>query len=207
MLAPSQSFLKQLEDLAAKIEQSSDAEVVVVGRRESGSYRDVDLLAGSLLGLFVLLLLAPAGASPLQVVFGAAIGYLAGFLASRRSPALRRRLCLANRRAAQTWREARIAFVEQGVSRTRRRTGVLFFYSIFEDELVVLPDLGVADRVPSSDWARVRHVFDSARGAAPESIRVLDALEAVGVILATQVPAIPGDNPDELSNAPRFGEE
>lgn len=206
MLTPSQSFLKQLEDLAAKIEISSDAEVVVVGRRESGSYRDVDLLAGSLVALVALLVLAPA-ASPLQVSFLTAIAYLVGFLASRRSPALRRRLCLANRRAAQAWREARIAFVEQGVSRTRRRTGVLFFYSIFEDELVVLPDLGIADRVPSSDWARVRHVFDAARGAAPESARVLDALEAVGVVLTTQVPAIPGDNPDELSNAPRFGED
>ena len=49
---------------------------------------------------------------------------------------------------------ARAAFVDQGISRTRGRTGILVFVSLFEREVEVVADVGVDPVLLGEDWTR-----------------------------------------------------
>ena len=67
---------------------------------------------------------------------GAALGWLAALFL----PDLRRALVPAEALAARVHQRATQAFVEEDVFRTRDRTGILIFISLFEHRVVVLAD-------------------------------------------------------------------
>jgi putative membrane protein len=92
-------------------------------------------------------------------------------------------------------------FAEQGLTRTRGRTGILIFATLLERRVLVLADEGI-DRVldPDESW---KEVVDLAvdglrRGAGAEGLEA--AVRRCGAILARHLPA-PAENPDELPNA------
>lgn len=132
---------------------------------------------------------------------GAALGGLAAFLV----PALRRALVPAEVLAARVHERATRAFLEEEVFRTRDRTGILIFVSLFEHRVVVLADRGLDGRVTPGQWEEV--VLGIAAGmrrgepgpALAEGIR-----RCAG--LAAQAPPRPDDR-DELPGQLRLGRE
>jgi putative membrane protein len=118
-----------------------------------------------------------------------------------RIDAVRRHLLplpLVARRVAE---RARRCFFEQGLTRTRGRTGILIFVALLEHRVVVLADEGI-DRAlgPGESW---QEVVDLAVAGLRDG-RPVEGLEAAvrrcGEILARGLPAPPEDR-DELANA------
>jgi putative membrane protein len=118
-----------------------------------------------------------------------------------RLDSVRRRLlpgALVEQRVAE---RARRAFLENGLTRTSGRTGILIFVALLERRVVVLADEGI-DRVleAGESWQEV--VGLALRGL--REGRAVEGLEAAvrrcGEILDRHVPA-PSRNPDELPNA------
>jgi putative membrane protein len=160
-----------------EIEAQTSAEIVVALRRVSGSYRDVDYLAGFLLAILVLLVMLfadhtfPLLSFPASMIGAFALG---SFVSTGLAP-LRRALTSPARRRAQVRTAARAAFVDQGISRTQGRTGILVFVSLLEREVEVVADVGVDPILLGEDWTRAitalrasmrpRPVFDSFRVA------------------------------------------
>ncbi len=96
---------------------------------------------------------------------------------------------------------ARSTFIELKVDRTSGRTCLLVFVSTFERRVEVVPDAGVDPAVLGPAFAdAVRALEVTVRG--PRSFpRFLDALRALGPILAKALPRM-ADDVNELPDEP-----
>jgi putative membrane protein len=93
---------------------------------------------------------------------------------------------------------ARSTFVEKGISKTKRRSGVLVYLSRFEEDAVVVLDVGL-------DEARLGAKYTQAVAKLRRAVPLHDVdalvvgLEAIGAALAKEYP-VTEDDEDELSN-------
>jgi putative membrane protein len=198
-------FVDTVARVVGEIEETTDAELVVVAAGRSEPYRDVAVLAGvagAWLGL-LFLLFSPFHFSgtwmPLELPL---LGLLVAWTVDR-SPGLLRRLVPATRRAAAVDRAAAAAFHEEAVHGTRKRTGLLVYVSALEDRVVLVPDGGVDAVVPHGEWNALRW-GDKGDAHAPGDLdHFVAGLRAAGAVLARHLPPT-GDNPNEIDDAPRI---
>lgn len=187
-----------------EIEAQTSAEIVVALRRVSGSYRDADYLAGFLLALIALLVMLFADHTfPLLSFPAGMIGAFAlGAFFSNGIAPLRRALTTPSRRRAQVRTAARAAFVDQGISRTQGRTGILVFVSLFEREVEVVADLGVDPVLLGDDWTRAITALRASMTPRPAFDHFRVALRGLTAPLAHAMPRAEDDVnelPDEVA--------
>ena len=136
------------------VELRTSAELVVTVRKVSGHYGQADLTAGAVLMLVGLLVFlyhpAPFDEDLFPVV--EAGFFVAGALLCRALPPLRRLLTPWGVVTDSVRKAACTAFVDQGISRTRDRGGVLFYVALFERRLEVVADVGVPVEAMGDEW-------------------------------------------------------
>jgi putative membrane protein len=133
---------------------------------------------------------------------GGATGYLlAAFV-----PPLKRRLAGAALLELRTRRRAAVAFLEQEVFRTRGRTGILLFLSLFERRVVVLADSGIHAKVEPGAWdGVVAGIVAGIRSGRPGAALAAGIRECGAILDRHGVAARAGDA-DELSDELRRGD-
>jgi putative membrane protein len=188
-----------LTDAATSVEARSAAEIVIVVRAQSATYRDVALAAGIAAGLLLLafLLFSPWEFDWGTILWGpAALGVMAAVVVDR-VPALLRAVTGAERRRRAVHAAACTEFVDRGIDATRGRTGLLVYVSVRERLAEVLPDRGILLAVPRVEWdACVAALVASvAAGGAGRDVAV--QVRALGDVLATALPRSE-DDVDEL---------
>ena len=198
MIHLDERFMDAVEAAVGDAEHNTDAEIVVVAAGRSGSYRDVAVTAGVIAAAVVMGvgLFSPWHVSEGWLVTEMAIVLLAVTWAANRWPRLLRLLTTTSRRHAQVTDAAAAAFHQEQVHATRGRTGLLIYVSALEDDVAVLPDHGVDARVPQALWNDLEWNARKLDG-------FLDGLASAGRVLATHLPSLDGDNPDEIPNRPR----
>ena len=193
-----------LTDCVKKIETTTDAELVLIVRARSGSYRQADLLFGALLGFAGLLFLifSPFDFHAYWVTLDVALLFSFGALLSSRSNAIRRLLTTKKFRSEAVRTYAAAMFYEAGIANTAAEMGVLIYLSVLERRLELIADRGVLKGVNPLEWNQVLfELHQAGREAQPQSLSA--GLEHLGALLATCLPAT-GENPNELPDAPRF---
>jgi putative membrane protein len=185
------------------IEAATSAEVVVAVRARSGSYRHTDYLVGFVFA-FAALLVFLFDSHEFDIDWmpvDSLVAFALGTLLSIACPPLRRVLTSRKLMRSNVAVLARSTFVELKVDRTSGRTGLLVFVSTFERKVEVVPDAGVDPAVLGPAFAdAVRALEVTVRG--PRSFpRFLDALRALGPILAQALPRMP-DDVNELPDEP-----
>lgn len=194
----------RIEGAVAAAEERSTLEIVVRVVPRSAPYRDIHWALATIAGFAVLafLLFAPREVDPNWVLPEVAVTGLVAAALPRWFP-LARWLTRRKRRAANVLLAARACFMEQAISGTRDRTGVLVFASALERLVLVLPDFGAEAAAPQAAWDAVSKLGRSGQGDLAERVlQVLAGLEALG---AKYCEADPDDNPDELPNRPLIG--
>jgi putative membrane protein len=188
----------------ADVESKTSAEIVVALRKISGHYRHTDYLVGLCLfsASLLIFLFHPepfdSDLYPLE-----ALGFFAfGCVISAFLPPLRRALTSSRLMAESARTAARAAFVDLGVSRTKGRTGVLVFISMFERRVEVVTDIGVVEAALGPEWKDAVHRLTSAVQRA-ELDRFLDGLRALGPALQGALPRA-ADDTNELPDEPRL---
>lgn len=198
-------FHQQLTERVGRLEKGSCVEVVVVAAPQSGSYQDgVHWLAfaNSLLCL-TYLMHSPTPFDDDFFVLWVALAYLATLALGQRFPALRRKLSSPARRRAQVLEHARAAFVEERVSSTRDRSGLLVYLSALEREVVFLPDLGVDAQLPRALFHDIERQLGDSTSLEDFQNRLLTQLERLEEPLRSKMPARQDDT-NELDNAVRI---
>ena len=126
---------------------------------------------------------------------GVALGYLAATI-----PIWRRTLIGEEILELRTLRRASVAFLEEEVFKTRDRSGILLFLSLFEHRVVVLGDEGINRQVPKEEWeAIVTQVTAGIRSGQPAEA-LIAAIGACGDLLERRGVEIQPDDLDELSD-------
>ena len=128
-------------------------------------------------------------------------GLLLGHGLARLDP-LRRGLLGPRLAEERVHERARRAFLENGLTRTHGRTGILIFVALLERRVVVLADEGIHSALdPNERWEQVvaLAVEGLRRGQALQGLEA--AIHRCGEILVHHFPVSPERNTDELPNA------
>ena len=186
------------------IEKNTDAEMVIVVRGRSGSYRHADYLFGAFIAFLGLLfvLFSPFDFHTYWVPFDVIALFVAGAFVSSRSDLIRRMLTTEKFRANAARTGAAAMFYEAGIANTHAENGMLIYLSLLERRLEVIADRGILKAVPALKWNH--SVFELKKIARkPEPERLIKAVRDLGNLLAEHLPAT-GENPNELADGPRI---
>jgi putative membrane protein len=193
-----------LTDCVKKIETTTDAELVLIVRARSGSYRHADYLFGALLAFasLLFLLFSPFDFHQYWVAIDVALLFALGAFLSSRSNSIRRLLTSKKIRSEAVRTSAASMFYEAGIANTSAEMGVLIYLSILERRLELIADRGILKGVNALEWNQMLfELHEAGRMAQPQTL--LAAVENLGDLLTRHLPAT-GENPNELPDAPRF---
>lgn len=131
----------------------------------------------------------------LPAPLGGAVGYLLALLQP-----VRRWMAGEHILDLRARRRAAVAFLDQEVFRTRDRTGILLFVSLFERRVVLLADSGIHQKVEEGAWEAItRRLAQGIRSGRPAPA-LLEAIRACGDLLQRHGVEIKADDTDELSD-------
>jgi putative membrane protein len=194
---------KRVGQAVEAIERGTSAEIVVTVRKRAGHYRQTDLYAGAGFGLAMLMYLLfdpqpfDVGWMPVNVMLAFALGaLLVANVASLRRLLTSPRILRESAAVA-----AHAAFYDLGISRTKGRTGVLVFVSMFERRAVVVTDIALDPKALGAEWVAVEAALQASVAAGPDLERFLAALGSMTAPLARVLPIQP-DDVNELPNEP-----
>lgn len=193
-----------IADAVREIEKQTDAEVVVVVRGRSGSYRQADYLCGAIVAFIGLLfvLFSPFDFHTYWVPFDVVALFAIGALVCTRTPTLRRLLTTKTFRVNAVRTGAAAMFYEAGIANTSAENGLLIYLSLLEQRLEVIADRGILKAIPALKWNTT--MFDLkgvARHCDPNAL--IESLHSLGRVLGEHMPAT-GENPNELMDGPRI---
>ncbi len=185
------------------IEARTAAEIVVTVKDRSASYRHVDVSIGAALAVLTLLAYVyfPITFSDDLAVPSVIFSFAAGVLLSSAFDAPKRLFVSRRTRHRHVAQAARAAFVDQGISATRARTGILVFVSLLENDVEIVADIGVDPDGMGAPWRDARKALDDGARAdvSPEELARL--LLALADPLAQALPVTHDDVnelPDEV---------
>jgi putative membrane protein len=182
------------------IEAVSSTEVVVAVRRRSHGYRQVNVTIGMLVafaGLAAMLYAQHTFGLLSILVDPFIVGLLTGAVVEL-LPGLKRVLTPPATRSTFVHRAARATFLERGVHATRDRTGLLVYISWLEQQVALVPDLGLARLVPAETLVRMEGELTVAMKSGGTAVAT--ALERFATELRAAAPVGP-DDINELSNS------
>jgi putative membrane protein len=193
-----------LTDCIKKIETTTDAELVLVVRARSISYRHADYLCGALVAFagLLFLLFSPFDFHQYWVAIDVALLFAIGTFVTARSNVMRRLLTTNKFQSEAVRRGAAAMFYEAGIANTNAEMGVLIYLSILERRLELIADRGILKGVNALEWNQILFELHEA-GRQADAPTLLAGLEKLGGILSKHLPAT-GENPNELPDAPRF---
>jgi len=140
------------------------------------------------------------------IALPAAAGAAAGFLLATFVPGVKRWLAGSELLTARVHERAGMAFLTEEVFRTRERTGILLFVSLFERRVVALGDSGINQRVEVSHWEGVVDTVVAGIREGRPAAALVAGIEQCGELLARFGVAIRPDDSNELSDELRRGD-
>jgi uncharacterized membrane protein len=198
-----EAFHHSIEQAIEKAETQSGAEIVLVVRTQSGSYRDICWLFGAVvawLGLWGIIF-AHFDVHPWAVLLDTLLIFcFASWVCGRTS--IRRWLCTRKRLDRQTTDGLRLALFEEGIMETPSSTGILVYWSRLEQRIETCADSGVERQLPPAAWHAFQFALRQAEHEVDPRIAIVAAIECLSEQLAKYVP-IPDGHVRILPNRPR----
>ncbi len=190
---------KRIQQTTKDVECCTIGEVVVMVVDRSDDYLDGEVMGSVVLGsLLALVITALFLHSSLWFFIPLAFLFFFPFrLILRKYHALRTAFLSARRRERAVRHRAIRAFHEKGLTRTKERTGVLFFISLLEHKVWVLADKGIHEKIGQDTLNKFAAQVSKGIAEGHACDALCDAIKEAGQLLATHFPIKPGDI-DEL---------
>lgn len=209
------SAQERIRQAVDRAESRTSGEIVPYVVRSSDSYAAAHWLS-ALLGALLAPVLAMLAFERLEIwglplaawmVTPVLAGALLGYAAAAALPAWRRSLIGESTLDRRARRRAAVAFLEEEVFKTRDRSGILIFLSLFERRVVVMGDEGIHRAVEAGEWQGiVDGVVAGIRRGRPADALV-DAIDRCGELLEHAGVAVRPDDTDELSDELRMRDD
>lgn len=203
--------LDAVREATREVEERTGSEVVcvVVGRCDDypeASWRGAAMGALAAVSLDALIGIVSGGWAPSPTGWTIAVvllGLILGWTLATWIPPLTRLLVDRELLELRVSRRTAQAFLEEDVSSTVDRTGVLFLVAVFERRVEVAVDQGIASRVDESVWQEVVESLQARLAGPGRGEAVVQAVTDLGAILARHKLPRRVDDVNELSDEPR----
>lgn len=196
------------------VEKETAAEVVPVVVAAAGSYPQAAWRAATLGALgfsgavALLLTVLEVWGLPLEfwILAPPFAGGALGLLLTLSLPPVARLFLTKEEMATQVRERAEHAFLTEEVFATKGRTGMLIFLALFERQVVVLGDRGIASRIPQERWQSIaKGIAQGIRQGQPAQALVAGIHQCGQLLVEAGITVEPGDA-NELSDRLRLSE-
>ena len=195
----SESEKQRIAETIARVERKTSGEIAVMVVDKSDSYPESELLAGLLPGALLSLPVSDYffGAS-LWTFFPLWLGMaFLGWFTARHYPGLKKIFLFQRRMDEMVQRCALRSFYEKELYRTRDKTGVLFFISLFERRVWILADKGIYEKVEQEGLQRYATGIAKGIRQGMAADVLCRQMEQIGSLLAENFP-VRSDDVNEL---------
>jgi putative membrane protein len=187
----------------ARAERGTAGEIVVVLAKRSAGYEGQRVAASFTATLLVAMALYTFVPSLSELwVLCAEAPIMAGCWWLSGLPTVTHWLVSSGVQRAAVLARAEQSFLEQGVTETRDRSGVLLFLSEAERRVELLADRGIHERVGTEEWQMLVNDVVKAIREGRAGAGIAGAVDAIGARLAQHFPPR-SDDVNELADAPR----
>lgn len=179
-----ENFRTKLYDTIKKIEDNSLAEIVVIIKPASGKYRDIPVWSGVVFAilLYTFFMFSHFEFDAYLIYAFTVIAFFLAWSIVAASNFIQKLFVKKSRKERNVEIRARAIFQKGGLRFTQERIGVLFYVSLFEKSVYILPDRGAEHSIPAEEWENMRSDFQTifkADDVAEELIHKLDKWQPV----------------------------
>jgi putative membrane protein len=190
---------ERLKAITQEVESRTIGEIVVMVVDRSDHYIDAEVLGGALLGSLLSLILTLLffhssiwSYVPLSFLFFFPCRFL-----FQKVDGLKKLFIGVRRKEEAVRLRAERAFFERGLYKTKRNTGVLFFFSLLERKVWILADKGIYEKMEQETLNRFANEVSRGIREGRACDALSKAIQEIGVVLSRHFP-ITSDDTDEL---------
>jgi putative membrane protein len=190
---------QRIAEAVRRAEARTSGEIFCVLAERASSYPLVPIAWAAALALLAPWPLIYFTTWPASVVYIFQLGAFAACVILLWRPALRFRLVSRRTKNERAHAVAIDQFRRQSLQKTEGRNGVLIFAALAERYAEIVPDAGIAHKVPATAWDDAVAALIAAMRDGRVGDGFIVAIEQSGAVLAEHLPAAPGAvNPNEL---------
>jgi len=197
-----ESDQERLRAAVFDVESRTIGEVVVMVVDASDDYPEAEIIGGIFLSSFVSLILTFLffHASIFWFVPISFVLFFPSKLLLRTLPHLKKPFLGADRKEEAVRTRAFVAFYEHGLDKTRQKSGVLFFLSLFERKVHLLADQGIYSKIGQETLDRYAGIVVEGIKKGHACDTLCQVIQDTGQLLSTHFPTVAGDT-NELPDA------
>lgn len=198
-----ENFKVQLRDVIAEIENNSLVEIVTVVKARSHNYADVPLWwgVGSWFVVFSFFMFHHMEYGDYTFYTGTITSFFIGMILPLAIKPLMRLFISKSKCKQHVEVKGRAIFQKAGIRHTKDEIGVLVYVSLFEKEVLILPDRGAENALPEEEWALMNNKFQELFEADNPANALIKALKNTIPVFSAYIPPVENDInelPDEV---------
>lgn len=158
-----ENFKSKLYKTIEDIENNSLVEVVSIIKSKSGNYRDISLWIASI-AMFLTaswLMFSKVEVNVYYIYLITIVSFVIFYLLAELIKPLKRIFVNKKRMKRNVEIHGRAIFQKGGIRFTNAGIGVLFYMSLFEKQVFIIPDRGALTAVPDEEWQKIKSDFQN----------------------------------------------
>ena len=199
-----EQFKTKLYETIKKIEDNSLVEIVVIIKPASGKYRDVPVWSGVFFSMFLytFFMFSPYEFNVYLIYAFTVLGFFFAWLLVAATSFVQKFLIKKSRKLRNVEINARAIFQKGGIRFTKEHIGVLFYVSLLEKEVFILPDRGAEQALPVEEWQNMKIDFRRIFETSNPADALIEKLDSWQPVFAKYIPPVENDInelPDDLT--------
>lgn len=188
-------FKTKLTSIIEEIEASSEVEIVVIAKPFSEGYRDIPYIVAGILTLIVLtiFIFVDIEFGDYLIYTGTVTSFPLGVLLGFYLKPLLRGFINKKRIERNVEVMARALFQKGNLSNTKQKVAVLFYCSVFERKVFILPDKKAELNIPVEEWEKIKLAFNTVFSSTNPAEKLLEELKKCKNTFSSFLPPVEND--------------
>jgi len=196
-------FKTKLYEAIKNIEDNSLVEIVVIIKPASGKYRDVSVWSGVVFSilLYTFFMFSHFEFDVYLIYAFTVLGFFFAWTLVGATSFVQKIFVKKSRKQRNVEINARAIFQKGGIRFTKEQIGILFYVSLFEKMVFILPDRGAEQSIPLEEWQNMKTDFQKIFDAQNPADALIEKLNRWQPVFAKYIPPIENDInelPDDL---------
>jgi putative membrane protein len=197
------TFQANIQEAIAELENNSLAEAVVIAKARSSKYSSTPIWWGVVFSFLVFTFMTFTHLVVDYDVFYSAtvLAFIVGMILPLVIKPLMMLFLSKSKQNRQVEIMARGLFQKAGIRHTQDEIGILFYISVLEKQVFILPDRGAESEIPIEEWEKMQANFNSIFEAEDPAQQFITELRSAIPTFKAYIPPVENDInelPDDL---------